>query len=305
MVKRVLRGLALALGLALGLTACGSSGGGGQGGEKPPEKLTVGFVPSSEAQKIGDTVKPICAFLEKELGMPAECIVSTDYVGLVEAMGSRQVDVGFLNPLGYVLAHSENGTEVLLKTVRRGSVTYNAQIVVRADSGIKSLADLRGKRFAFVDPASTSGYLYPVYYLMKNAGLKTVDEFFSEIQFLTSHDNVIKAVYNGDFDAGATFEDARTRVEKELPDVMEKVVVLAKVEGIPNDTISVRQGLPAELVAKIKDAFLKYAQTEEGKQVLFDLYQIDGFAEAKHEDYQPIEEVARAMNIDLREQLSK
>lgn len=300
MFKRVFRAVALAMLLVFALSACG-----GGGGTQVPDKLKVGFVPSNEAQKIGDTVKPICDFLSKELNMPAECIVTTDYVGLVEAMGSKQADVGFLNPLGYVLAHSENGTEVILKSVRRGSVTYSAQIVARADSGIKTVADLKGKRFAFVDPASTSGYLYPVSYLMKNAGLKTVDEFFSKTQFLTSHDNVIKAVYNGDFDAGSTYDDARSRVAKELTDVNEKVVVIAKVEGIPNDTVSVRKGMPPEFVAKVKEAFLKYAQTEEGKKVLFDLYQIEGFAEAKHEDYKPIEDVAKAMNINLREQLTK
>ncbi len=283
--------------LLLGLVGCGGS-------SETVKELTVGFVPSSDAAKINDKVEPMRVFLEKELGIPVKMFVSTNYIGLVEAMGSKQADVGFLNPLGYVLANSENGSRVVLKSVRNGQVTYSAQFIVRADSGIKSVADLKGKKIAFTDAASTSGYLYPVNYLMTKYDVKDINTFFAKTQFLIQHDAVVKAVYNGDFDAGVTFDDARTRLEKEFKDVMQKVTVLEKIPGIPNDTVSVRKDLSTDQTQKVKDALLKFAGTEEGKKVLKDLYQIDGFADAAHEDYKPIADVVKAVKMNLREAMA-
>lgn len=268
-----------------------------------PSKLVVGFVPSSDAAGISDKVKPMSDFLSQRLGIPVEAYVGTDYVNTIEAMGSGQVHVGFLNPLSYVLAYNEHQVEVMLKTVRRGSASYSAQIIVNKDAGIASVDDLKGKKFAFGDPASTSSYLWPTDFIMKHFGLTSkdaVETFFSAITFAGSHDNVVKAVYSGDFDAGSTFDDARTRIQKEFPDVLDKVVVLTKVEGIPNDTISVIKSLPDDLVQALHDAFLVYAASEEGHQVLYDLYQIDWFVDAYPADYQPVVDVANAMGLDVR-----
>lgn len=294
---------ALLVTLALVVMVAAAACGGRPAGTGMPEKLVVGFVPSVDAAHISDKVEPMRVFLEQELAIPVTVYVGTSYVGVIEGMGAGTVDVGFLNTLGYVLANSEHDVRVVLKTLRQGSATYNAQIIVRDDSGIRTLADLQGKKMAWGSPTSTSGYLYPANYLMQQMNLKTkedVEAFFSASQFLGSHDNVVKAVYNGDFDAGATFDDARTRVEKELPDVMDKVRVLAVIEGIPNDTVSVRRDLSAEAVQELRAALLKFAETETGKQVLYDLYQIDGLVDGHHDDYAPIVKVATAMGIDIK-----
>lgn len=270
---------------------------------KGPEKLVLGFVPSVEAEKIPEKVGPIADFLSQELGIPVEHFTSQTYVGLIEAMGAGKVDIGFLNPLGYVLAKDVHDVYLLLQSVRRGATSYRSQIVVRADSGIDSLDDLKGKRFGFGDPGSTSSYLFPAAHMR----LKGIDfeKDFSEVKYLGGHDKVIIAVYNGDVDAGATFDDARTRVKETYPDVMEKVKVLEYTGDIPNDTVSVRKGLDPELVARIKAALTKFAETEEGKKALFDLYQIDGFADAEGKDanFDIIRDTAKAMGLDIQKEL--
>src|SRR3712207_194082 len=150
-----------------------------------PDKLVMGFVPSLEAEKISDTAKPMADFISKELGIPVETFTATNYAGLIEAMGSGKVDIGALAPLAYVLAHDQNGARILLKTSRKGALTYHAMFIARADSGIKSIEQARGKRMAFVDPASASGYLFPAAYL-KNKGYAP-DTFFSQTIFAGAH----------------------------------------------------------------------------------------------------------------------
>lgn len=320
-MKRILAGT-----LALSLVVLAGCGGAKPTETKPAgttapapkiEKLTIGFVPSQDAAGISDKVKPMSDFLSKELGIKVETSVGTNFVTVVEAMGSKQVDVGFLNPLSYVLANADYGTEVILKSVRKGSATYRAQLTVRKDSNIpvcdaakdktcKATFDaLKGKKLAFVDPGSTSGYLFPASF-MKGAGVDLEKgKFFSDWIFAGGHDTAVKAVYNKVVDAAWSFEDARDNLVKEFPDVKEKLVPVAYTSDIPNDTVSVRKDLPADLKAKIKDALLKFAQTEDGKKVLKDLYTIDGFAEGSDKDYQVVKDMAKNMGLDIKGELTK
>jgi phosphonate transport system substrate-binding protein len=275
-----------------GATAGGASGRGGT-----PKELVLGFVPSLEADKIADNAKPMAAFLGQELGVPVRTYTSTDYVGLIEAMGSGKVDIGALAPFAYVLANDQNGAQVLLKSSRKGAVTYHAIFLARAGSGIARLEDAKGKRMAFVDEASASGYLFPAAYL-KAKGYDP-DTFFAQTKFAGSHDNAIRAVYNGDVDVCSVYDDARNKLEDTLPDVKQKVVVIGKTDEIPNDTFSVRKDLDPELAGKIKAALLKYAATPEGKKTLLDTYEIDGLAEATDADYDVVRQTARAMDVGL------
>lgn len=290
------------------LAGCGdnaASNGGGTGGNASagsrgatPDKLIFGFVPSLEADKIAESAKPMADFIAKEIGIPVETYTSTNYTGLIEAMGSGKVDIGALAPFAYTLAADQNAARVLLKSSRHGAVTYHAIYLARADSGIKSIEQAKGKRMAWVDPASASGYLFPAAYLKAKGN--DPDTFFASTTFAGGHDNAIRAVYNGDVDVCSVYDDARNKVEQALPDVKKKVVVIGKTDEIPNDTFSVRPGLDPALVDKIKAALLKYAATPEGKQTLLDTYEIDGLAEAKDSDYEVVRQTAKAMGVDLK-----
>src|SRR5438309_11545999 len=142
-----------------------------------------------------------------------------------------------LNPITYVRRYEKCGMEVSAIYVRLGLPYYRAQISVRADAGINTIPELRGKKFAFVDPASTSGYLFPAA-MLKQMGYDP-DKFFSETVFAGSHPNVILAIYRGQVDGGSRFEDARTTVQAQFPDVLQKVKPIAYTNPIPNDTRSV------------------------------------------------------------------
>ena len=266
-----LAAVALAAVLVIGLAAAGPSPVPAQ------TRLVMAFVPSGEARTILESGNRISHLLEMATGYRFESVVATSYAGVIEAMGANRADIGWLNTFSYVIAHQKYGVEVRLVTVRFGLPYYRAEIITPAASGINTLADLRGKRFAFVDPASTSGYLFPV------AGLKKAgydpQKFFGQTIFAGSHNNVVLAVYQGRVDAGAVFEDARGSVQKTLPDVMQKIKVVWKSDPIPNDTVSFRKGLPDDVKAKVANALLRFSQTPAGLDALKSLYEIEALAD--------------------------
>ena len=184
-----------------------------------------------------------------------------------------------------------------LISVRRGSSTYKGQILVRADSGINSIADLKGKKFAFTDPASTSGYLYPLGLLKKN-GVDPKD--LAEAVFTGSHNAAALALYKASVDAAATFVDVRDQLEKDFPDIKEKTKVLATTDPIPNDTITFRKDLPASIQKKFKEAMLDLVKTEEGKKIVYDIYEWDGAVEGDDALFEPVRQAAAAQGIQLQ-----
>ncbi|MFS0675043.1 phosphate/phosphite/phosphonate ABC transporter substrate-binding protein [Ornithinibacillus sp. 179-J 7C1 HS] len=283
-----LYGLVLILGLALVLAACGSNDAAN------PDTLVIGFVPSQDSDSIAETVEPLAKKLSEELGKDVESKVMTSYSALVEAMGANQVHIGFVPAFGYVLANQEYDVEVILKSIRYGSGTYRAQYTVRADSGIETLDDLEGKIWAYGDQLSTSGYLFPANELMEKYGLETAADlengFFGGSTQTGGHDNSILAVYNGEADVATTFEDARTEIEEEHPDVMEKLKVLDFTAEIPNDTISVTADLDDELVKEIKDVFLSFNDDEEMLTIMKEVYNWDSISEASDEEYDVVRE---------------
>ncbi len=240
-------------------------------------KLTIVFVPSAQTDVVLSSGNRIGRMLTVALGVPVEAVVSTSFTAAIEAMCSGRADIGALNPFGYVLAQRKCGVEVALISVRFGLPYYRAQISARTDANINTLADLKGKRFAFVDAASTSGYLFPAA-LLKKQGLDP-DRFFGQTIFAGSHPNVILAIYRGQVDGGATFEDARDNVRAQFPDVNQKVKPILFTDPIPNDTWSLNPKLSPELKAKIKDRLLRIAATPDGKDALKTLYSIEGLTD--------------------------
>jgi phosphonate transport system substrate-binding protein len=184
-------------------------------------------------------------------------------------------------------------------TSRFGATTYSGQIIVRADSGIETLADLEGKVMCWVDPASTSGYIIPR--IMLAAEGIDPDTAFSETIEAGSHNNVVTQVYNGDCDAGATFADARTGIEEEFPDVLEQVVVLATTSEIPNDSVSFIADFPAEMRAEIIAALLDISASPEGQEALNTLYNIEALQESNDSFYDTFRADLSRAGINIEE----
>jgi phosphonate transport system substrate-binding protein len=294
-------GIIIALAVVFGLSQTVFKGGSSVS-DATPETLRVGFVPSQQADKMENKAKPLGEMLSKELGMPVKVTVSTDYNSLVEALGSNKIDIGFLPPDGYVQAHKQYGADVLLQTQRfgineDGTSTdqlvdqYKSEILVRADSGINSLDDLKGKKIAIQDVTSSAGFIFPTFFL-DSKGIKATD--YSTVT-VKGHDQGVLAVENRQTDAAFVFQDARNIVKADVPSIFSDTKILALTDWIPNDTVTARKGLSQELKDKVKNALIKIAQTTDGKKLVENIYNIEGFAPSKDSNFDVVRDADKAV----------
>jgi phosphate/phosphite/phosphonate ABC transporter binding protein len=180
-------------------------------------------------------------------------------------MESGAVDIGSFSPFAYVDAVRGGKIRIITQSIIDGSGLYRGVIVARKDSGLKALADLKGKRFAFVDPKSASGYVYPRAMLIEK-GL-VPDSDFKETIFTGGHDKVIAAVLEGRADAGAIYEGALD-IAKAEGKPTENLVTLASTDPIPHDAITVRIGLDVGLAKKIQTALVDLDKSAAGRRVI-------------------------------------
>ena len=257
------------------------------------------FVPSGEMERVAAGAQSVADLLHDKTGLYFTTNVATEYAGVIEALSSDppEAQMASLATFAYVLAADRGVVEAALVSLRFGSPTYNGQIIVRADSGISSVAELMGKTFGRPDPLSTSGWIIPML-TMRAAGINPETDL-DEIVDAGSHDSVVAAVYNGDIDAGATYVDARSRIEDDHPDVMEKVVVIEVTTDIPNDGVQFSPIVPDDMRKKIVAALLEIAQTEEGKDALKTAYQWSGLEEYDDTFYDPFRQVLQASGMSI------
>ena len=288
--------------LTLGFAGCDGGAGG-------PKILRVGFVPAEDAQQVMQNAQPIVEVLRKRLNMEVQPFVATDYTGVVEALRVNKLDIAFLTPASYVLAKNEANVRVILKSERKGIPFYYAAIIVRADSGIRTLDDLRGKTFAFGDSLSTTGNVIPRR-MLKERGIDPVREF-KQILFSGGHDATVLAVLNGKVDAGATYanspDGSDTAWMRYLKDDREakKIRAIAFSEPIPADNLVVNAKLDRSLIEKIEQVFIDLSRDPDGKKMLRELYQIDGFVTASDGDYDSVRQAFADAGIALKDSLQK
>jgi phosphonate transport system substrate-binding protein len=207
-----------------------------------------------------------------------------------------------VSPLAYILAHEKCGADMSLVSVTRVGTQYWGVIVTRKDSPIQTIQDLKGKRFAWVDPGSTSGYLFPRS-MMEAQGV-TPDSLGQQL-FAGGHDKVGVAVLQGQVDAGAMGKDSIPRLNSIQADAEQQIRIVAESEDIPNDGVAFRKGLPPETVKKIREALLKISSTEEGKKLFEEAIGTRGVAETTDAAYEPVRKAATVLKMDLQAELSK
>ena len=204
---------------------------------------------------------------------------------------------------------TKRNVRVLLKSERKGVPYYYAAIITRADSGIKSLDDLRGKSFAFGDSLSTTGNVIPRQ-MFKARGIDPVRDF-RQVLYSGGHDATVLAVLNGKVDAGATYANSQDgndtawmRYLKDPKDV-KKIRAIAFSEPIPADNLVISAGLDGELAKKIETTFIELSRDPAGKKMLRELYQIDGFVPATDQDYDSVRRAFADAGIQIKEGLQK
>ncbi|GCE23345.1 phosphate/phosphite/phosphonate ABC transporter substrate-binding protein [Dictyobacter kobayashii] len=195
------------------------------------DQINFGLIPAENATQVMDQTKPFADALSKEVCKPVKLFVGTSYNATIEAMSSKKVDVALYGPLSYILAADKYNAQVILRQLTTGGADhYYSYIITTKKTGIKTLSDLKGKRFSFVDPGSTSGNLVPRYIFAQNHidPDKDMKSFYAG-----SHDVSVMSVISGKADAGAvasdTFDDLVSKGKFKRDDV----VIIKQSDPLP------------------------------------------------------------------------
>lgn len=234
------------------------------------------------------------AYMQRTMRAPIKMHQATDYAGTIEALKARKLEFARFGPASYAQAWLVTGGKVepiVVETDSDGFVGYHAVVAVKADSPYRSLADLKGKAFAFADPNSTSGYIAPVFFLRED-GINP-DTFFGRTGFSGSHENGIIAVLNGTYDAAATWgtNEARSNVARMESKGMiphGQIRYIWRSPKLPGSPWAMRTDLPAPLKAEIRAALVALPTAD--PQAWKDLTdgKSQGVQEITHADYKPI-----------------
>ncbi|TBW04616.1 phosphate/phosphite/phosphonate ABC transporter substrate-binding protein [Azotobacter chroococcum] len=219
-----------------------------------PKKLTIGLLPGESAPTVMRLNEPLRAHLEKTLGMPVELTVGANYAATGEALRFGRIDIAYLGPVTYILQSKRAHLEPFARpTHAQVGPTFQAVLIVPADSPARSFQDLRGQDVAFGDPASTSGTWVPRW-MLADAGLVSGRDY--SLRVLGAHDAVALAVASKKVAAGGLSKPIYERLIREGKLDAAKVRVLADSPAIPEYQWTFREGLAPELKEKIRKAFV-------------------------------------------------
>ncbi len=227
---------------------------------EPPLKLGVGlFQPDKE--KNDATYKPLAAYLAAKLGRPVELRTVDTWEGLAKSLANGETDLALMGPWGYVLANNEARAQVVSTILYDGKPEYFALMVTHPGSGITKPADIKGRSFAFGDKGSTSGYLIPLHYFMKQ-GIDP-EKAFSRVLY-TKHQAIETEVAAGQLDAGADYNRNRNAMIEQGLLKAEQSVIIWQSDPLPNDAFAVSEALAKD---KAFVGRLQAALTDVGPQL--------------------------------------
>lgn len=217
---------------------------------EPPLRLGIGlFQPDKD--KNDATYRPLAQYLSAKLGRAVEMRTVDSWEGLAKSLANGETDLALLGPWGYVLANHESGAQVIATILYDGKPEYFALIITNPASGIASMADLKGKTFAFGDKGSTSGYLIPYQYFLSQ-GIDP-DKYFSKVLY-TRHQAIEIQVTQGQLDAGADYNRNRNAMIEQGLIKAEQSKIIWQSAPLPNDAFAVSATLASDkaLVARLQ-----------------------------------------------------
>jgi phosphonate transport system substrate-binding protein len=257
----------------------------------------IGLIPEQNIFKQIERYEPLASYLSKKIDMTIRLTVLSRYGNIIDNFTSTGMDGAFFGSFTYTLAHARLGVEVLARPVNlNGTSMYHGLIFVRKDSRIKSVYQMKGKRFAFVDKATTAGYLLPLAYFKEHG--ENYRTFLKESYFAGTHEDAILDVLNRKADIGAAKNTVYERLAASGDRINRELVILERSPEVPENGLAVRKGLDDSLKKKLRGAFLTMHEDPEGA-VILEAFGVRGFIETNDTDYQPVYRYAREIGLNL------
>ncbi|MHB8846194.1 MAG: phosphate/phosphite/phosphonate ABC transporter substrate-binding protein [Nitrospirota bacterium] len=263
------------------------------------QELLIGLIPEQNIFRQRERYNMLRHYLSGRLGITVNFTSLSRYGNIIDRFTAERMDGAFFGSFTYGLAHRQLGVEPIARPVNLdGTSTYHGYLFVRKDSGIRTLADMKGKRFAFVEHATTAGYLFPLAYFRAN-GITDPQHYLGTSFFAGSHDAAILAVLNREADIGAAKNTIFDQLAGENPRVEQELITLATSGVVPQNCLAVRKDLDPDLKAELKKVLLNMERDPEGVEVLRK-FGARGFVETVDRDYAYLYTLTAQVGIDLR-----
>lgn len=274
--------------------------------EGPPQKksygqqeILIGLIPEQNIFRQRERYLVLRKYLSERLGITVNFTSLSRYGNILDRFRTERMDGAFFGSFTYALAHRQLGVEPLVRPVNLdGTSTYHGYIFVRKDSGISTAAHMRGKRFAFVDHATTAGYLFPLAYF-RSSGISNPEAYLGQSLFTGSHDAAILAVLNKEADIGSAKNTIYDQLAGENRRIEQELVILAASGVVPQNCLAVRKDLDPALKADLQRILLDMEKNAEGAEVLRQ-FAARGFLETNDRDYAYLYDLAAQVGIDLK-----
>lgn len=263
-----------------------------------PLVLHVGLPPELSLFAQKKRYEPLMNYLSRETGVTFKVQVLPHHGDLVDDFTKLDLDAAFFGGFTGALAIRKLGVVPLARPqFNGGRSTYYGLVFVRKDSGIRTAADMLGKRMVFVDRASAAGYLLPLDFFHK-IGITNYSEWFKEYYFSGTHEDAILEVLNGYADIGAAKSSVFHRLAKENKRITQELEILATSPHLPTISLAVRKDLPDELKKVIEIQLLTMDQNPGGRAILKE-FGAEKFVPTTVKDYQPVFDYAAGIGLDL------
>lgn len=257
--------------------------------------LHVSAIPDEAPTELQRKFKPLGDYLQKETGLQVQFTPVTDYAAVVEGLANRKIDLAWLGGFTYVQAKLRTQGQALPIVQRVEDEKFTSKFIVPADSPAKTLADLKGKTFAFGSASSTSGHLMPRYFLLKE-GIQP-DRDFKAVAFSGAHDATVAFVAAGRAEAGVLNASVWDKLAEAKNPNAAKVRVLATTPPYYDYNWTVRPGLDPAITKKLADAFLKLDPANPEHKEIMALQRASKFIPTKPSNYDGIEQAARSADL--------
>jgi phosphonate transport system substrate-binding protein len=266
--------------------------------ETPSKRFLIGLIPEQNIFSQKKRYEPLAAYLSKKIGLQVELEILPRYGNIIDNFSELGLDGAFFGSFTGALAHKKLGVEAIARPEwNDGSSTYYGMIFVRKDSGIRNANDMRGKRFAFVDKATTAGWLLPIHYLNSN-GIQDYRVFLQEVYFTGTHEGAIYDVLDKKADIGAAKNTVFYRLARTDPRISAELLILDRSPDVPANGLCVRKDFDGILKTELKKTLLNMDHDAEGQQVLKD-FGARRFIATSGADYAPVYEYAEHIGLDL------
>ena len=238
------------------------------------ERLLVFAAVGGNVLDVNRTTGPIVDYLGHRLNVRFRLAYFRRYPDIVESMIKGQADFAWLGPMTYLAIRAKVPCVPIVQILRDGVGYYEGVILARVDDGFTSVKELKGRRFAFIDRRSTSGFTYPTYYLQQQ-GID-IEKFFGSVEYAGGHSNALLRLVNGRYDAVCTERDILKRLGTNVDTT--RLHVLAVTGRIPNGPIAVHPNVEKELQERARRILMLMATDPEGKKLLTDLRKGSNFS---------------------------